>query len=177
MTTESIELWHKHARPEPTAADFNVQLGCHFEEIEEMMRSIVTNDEELWQKIRLQLFALSALLKTGAMTATVHYRNGFLDSIADQVVTGLGAAHCAGMKGAAAPVIGSTRATGPSSTTTVNRCAMSTARSQKVRITNHPCLTAFTESVIHLCHINRSRHEQYRHVQSFHVTELKVLPS
>lgn len=102
MTTESIELWHKHARPEPTAADFNVQLGCHFEEIEEMMRSIVTNDEEVWQKIRLQLFALSALLKTGAMTATVHYRNGFLDSIADQVVTGLGAAHCAGMKGAVA---------------------------------------------------------------------------
>jgi predicted HAD superfamily Cof-like phosphohydrolase len=102
MTTESIELWHKHARPEPTAADFSVQLGCHFEEIEEMMRTIVTNDEEVWQKIRLQLFALSALLKTGAMTATVHYRNGFLDSIADQVVTGLGAAHCAGMKGAAA---------------------------------------------------------------------------
>ena len=102
MTTEAIELWHRRARPEPTAADFNVQLGCHFEEIEEMMRSIVTNDEEVWQEVRLQIYVLSKLLKLNELKARVDDHKEFLDSIADQVVTGIGAAYCAGMKGAAA---------------------------------------------------------------------------
>lgn len=100
MSTEAIELWHKRARPEPTAADFNVQLGCHFEEIEEMMRSIVTDDEEVWQEVRSQIYVLSKLLKLGELKVRVDDRNEFLDSIADQVVTGIGAAYCAGMKGA-----------------------------------------------------------------------------
>jgi predicted HAD superfamily Cof-like phosphohydrolase len=98
MTTEAIELWHKRARPEPTAADFNVQLGCHFEEIEEMMQSIVTDDEEVWQEVRSQIYVLSKLLKLGELKARVDDRNEFLDSIADQVVTGIGAAYCAGMR-------------------------------------------------------------------------------
>jgi hypothetical protein len=100
MTTEAIELWHKRARPEPTAADFNVQLGCHFEEIEEMMQSIVTDDEEVWQEVRSQIYVLSKLLKLGELKARVGDRKEFLDSIADQVVTGIGAAYCAGMKAA-----------------------------------------------------------------------------
>lgn len=102
MTTEAIELWHKRARPEPTATDFNVQLGCHFEEIEEMMRSIVTDDEEVWQEVRSQIYVLSKLLKLNELKARVDDRKEFLDSIADQVVTGIGAAYCAGMKGAVA---------------------------------------------------------------------------
>ena len=100
MTTEAIELWHKRARPEPTAADFNVQLGCHFEEIEEMMRSIEASDHELWEEVRLEVLVLSKLLKGGHMKATINNRNEFLDSIADQVVTGIGAAYCAGMRAA-----------------------------------------------------------------------------
>ena len=100
MTTEAIELWHKRARPEPTAVDFNVQLGCHFEEIEEMMQSIVTDDEEVWQEVRTNIYVLSKLLKLGEIKATIIDRKEFLDSIADQVVTGIGAAYCAGMKAA-----------------------------------------------------------------------------
>ncbi len=102
MSTEAIELWHKRARPEPTDKDFNVQLGCHFEEIEEMMRSLDANDDELWTDIRLQILVLSKLLKLNELKVTVNDRNEFLDSIADQVVTGIGAAYCVGMKGAAA---------------------------------------------------------------------------
>jgi predicted HAD superfamily Cof-like phosphohydrolase len=102
MSTEAIELWHKRARPEPTAADFNVQLGCHFEEIEEMMRSVDTSDDELWHDVRLQVLTLAKLLKINELKATINDRNEFLDSIADQVVTGIGSAYCAGMKGAVA---------------------------------------------------------------------------
>jgi hypothetical protein len=43
-------------------------------------------------------------LKEGNITATVDDRNGFLDSLADQIVTAVGVGHCAGMKTAAACV-------------------------------------------------------------------------
>jgi hypothetical protein len=102
MSTDQIELWHKRARPSPTAADFNVQLGCHFEEIEEMMRSIKGSDYELWEDVRLQVLVLSKLLKGGHIAATITDRKELLDSLADQVVTGIGVGHCAGMKTAEA---------------------------------------------------------------------------
>lgn len=102
MSTEQIELWHKRARPTPTAEDFNVQLGCHFEELDEMMLAVKTNEPELWENIRLDISWLSKLLKSGRITATIIDRKEFLDAIADQVVTGVGAGHCAGMKTAEA---------------------------------------------------------------------------
>lgn len=102
MSTEAIELWHKRARPEPTAADFNVQLGCHFEEIEEMMETIYTDDNDMWRNVRFLMGVMSKRLKSNEMKAIIHDRKEFLDSIADQVVTGIGTAHCAGMKGAVA---------------------------------------------------------------------------
>jgi hypothetical protein len=102
MSADQIELWHKRARPSPTAADFNVQLGCHFEEIEEMMRAIKGSDYELWEDVRLQVLVLSKLLKGGHMAATITDRKELLDSIADQVVTGIGVGQCAGMQTAKA---------------------------------------------------------------------------
>jgi len=102
MSTDQIELWHRRARPKPTEADFNVQLGCHFEEIEEMMRSVETSDPELWEDVRLQVLALSRLLKSNLVAAYVTNRKEFLDSLADQVVTSVGVGYCAGMKTASA---------------------------------------------------------------------------
>lgn len=98
MSTEQIELWHKRARPTPTAEDFNVQLGCHFEEIDEMMLAVKTSEPELWEKVRLDISWLSKLLKSGRVKATITDRKELLDAIADQVVTGVGVGHCAGMK-------------------------------------------------------------------------------
>lgn len=97
MEIESIDLWHKRARPSPTAENLNVQLGCHFEEIEEMMRAVKINDEALWEKVRLDISWMSKLLKGGRLTATVTDRKELLDAIADQVVTGVGVGHCAGL--------------------------------------------------------------------------------
>lgn len=104
MSTEQIELWHKRARPAPTAEDFNVQLGCHFEELEEMMLALKASDPELWEKIRLDISWLSKLLKSGRLKVTIADRKEFLDSLADQVVTGVGVGHCARMKTAEAVV-------------------------------------------------------------------------
>ena len=103
MTTEAIELWHKRARPEPTTADFSVQLGCHFEEIVEMMDTLELPGAPgaLWEARDVMLM-LADWLKKGIVSAQIKDRKEFLDSIADQVVTGIGAAYCAGMKGAVA---------------------------------------------------------------------------
>ena len=104
MTTEAIELWHRRARPEPTAADFNVQLGCHFEEVCEMFDALAFDFESAREAsvAHKALLRLAERLKSGAGKAKIHGRKDFLDSIADQVVTGIGAAHCAGMDGAEA---------------------------------------------------------------------------
>lgn len=106
MSIESIELWHRRARPEPTDKDFNVQLGCHLEEIVEMLDTLVfDNGTEMLGEHTLARSALNSLsntLKRGYVTAGIIDRGEFLDSLADQVVTAIGAGHCAGMKTAEA---------------------------------------------------------------------------
>ena len=105
--TDLIEMWHKRARPHPSAEDFNVQLGCHFEEILEMLDHIKLTavrsayrsdlDDDLSKAYEL-LFCIASDLKHGRVKAEITNRKEFLDAIADQVVTGVGAAHCAGMQ-------------------------------------------------------------------------------
>ena len=96
-----MEIWHKRARPEPTAANFSVQLGCHFEEICEMLECIDVKDgyanvlTEAYEALGILAYAM----KAGIATASIldGGRAEFLDSLADQVVTSVGVAHCAGM--------------------------------------------------------------------------------
>ena len=101
MSTDTIELWHKRARPEPTERDFDVQLGCHFEEISEMLDSLeFTMDGVEYEAFNLRTAVrnISLLLKNGEVQAEVSKRKDFADSVGDQVVTVIGAAYCAGMK-------------------------------------------------------------------------------
>lgn len=96
----SIKLWHKRARPEPTARDFNVQLGCHLEEVVEMLTSISGGDGISVDKINTAAYIVSSLaegLKLGTYDAWVINRKEFLDACCDQIVTAVGAAHCADM--------------------------------------------------------------------------------
>lgn len=103
MTVAKITEWHRRARPTPDDKAFNVQLGCHFEEIAEMVETLTfhvdgfasTPGEMTVLFAGLKLFADK--LKSGETTATVNDREGFLDSLADQTVTALGAGHCAKM--------------------------------------------------------------------------------
>lgn len=101
MSIESINLWHSRARPTPDAAQFNTQLGCHFEEFAEMCKTLEFKTE-LGTAVRIgrlfeQIEELAVLLKTNALPVRVTNRKEFLDAIADQVVAGVGAAYCAGM--------------------------------------------------------------------------------
>jgi len=100
MGIQSIDLWHKRARPEPTEADFNVQLGCHFEEIQEMACTLEGADiimVKLLDELDSVVSQIADRLKKGLSTVEVVDRKDFLDSIADQIVTGVGTGHCAKM--------------------------------------------------------------------------------
>lgn len=104
MSVDQIELWHRRARPNPTEESFNVQLGCHFEEVVEMLDTLdFTNADGIEYEVRATRVALNALarmLKNGELLARIVDRKEFLDSLADQVVTATGAGYCAGMKAA-----------------------------------------------------------------------------
>lgn len=99
MSIDTINVWHKRARPEPTERDFNTQLGCHFEEIAEMVETLTFNtqpgaDTALYNN----LLVVATLLKQGKRKATINDREGFLDALADQIVTATGTGYCAGMQ-------------------------------------------------------------------------------
>jgi hypothetical protein len=103
MSVDQIELWHRRARPKPTEEDFSIQLGCHFEEIVEMIDTLDFSSDGVEYEVRSTRVALNALarmLKSGELSATINDRKEFLDSIGDQVVTSVGAGYCAGMKAA-----------------------------------------------------------------------------
>jgi predicted HAD superfamily Cof-like phosphohydrolase len=106
MTIESIALWHKRARPTPTDQDFDVQLGCHLEEVAEMIETLRFTHKsgsgvELPGKnsmVYQQVKDFADGLKSGRITAQIADRRGLADALADQVVTSVGVGHTAHMK-------------------------------------------------------------------------------
>jgi predicted HAD superfamily Cof-like phosphohydrolase len=103
MSIESIALWHKRARPNPTEKNFNVQLGCHLEEIVEMIECLrftykngtgvdmPGKNSMLYQQVK----DFADGLKAGRITAEVANRKELVDALADQIVTAVGVGHCA----------------------------------------------------------------------------------
>jgi hypothetical protein len=97
MSIEAIELWHKRARPEPSFEDFNVQLGCHFEEITEMLIALTGEDgitNNKLSEMRMFMMSLAEGFKSGRFKAYASNRREFLDALADQVVTAVGVGYC-----------------------------------------------------------------------------------
>ena len=103
MSIESIALWHKRARPAPADKDFNVQLGCHLEEIVEMIEALRFSHRNgtgvqmpgknsmLYQQVK----DFADGLKAGRIIAEVANRKDLVDALADQIVTAVGVGHCA----------------------------------------------------------------------------------
>lgn len=102
MSIDQIELWHKRARPTPTEDDLSVQFGCHIEEFVEGLDSlefdVADNNNIDFGQMMEALDALANGLKNGSLSVRILDRKEFLDSLADQVVTAVGAGYCAGMK-------------------------------------------------------------------------------
>jgi len=103
MSIDSIALWHKRARPNPSQRDFDVQLGCHLEEIVEMVEALRFShttgkglempgkNSDIYQVVK----AYADGLKSGRITASIANKIELVDALADQIVTGVGVGHCA----------------------------------------------------------------------------------
>ena len=98
--TSMITLWHKRARPHPTEVDADVQIGCHLEEVVEMLDAMEGADPLTRNRIAVARQALAMLadgLKSKSYEVEIIKRKEVLDSLCDQVVTSVGVAHCLGM--------------------------------------------------------------------------------
>ena len=100
MSIDLIQIWHEKARPNPTHENLNVQVGCHFEEVAEMLEEMAGADEYadvLLVKATVAVHRLAEAMKSGEAKLFIRDRKQFLDSLCDQIVTATGVGHCARM--------------------------------------------------------------------------------
>lgn len=83
---DQIKLWISKAVPAPTPKNESVQIGCHFEEVAEMMEALGLHAQASL------LHDLADRFKKNEQTYTVD-RQELLDALADQLVTATGVAH------------------------------------------------------------------------------------
>lgn len=89
---EQTKAWFEQAIPEPTDEQKIVQLGCHVEEVAEMLHSV---DLHEWAH---DIDCLGTDLKVGdeSVSKLSINKTELLDSLADQIVTAIGVAHMFG---------------------------------------------------------------------------------
>jgi predicted HAD superfamily Cof-like phosphohydrolase len=101
----NTKIWFTRVRPEPNDQHFHSQLGCHFEEIHEMILELEPVKDDIdgsllgiaLDAIGNLADALKAAAKAGQTMVTVRDRAKLLDSVCDQIVTGTGVAHTLNM--------------------------------------------------------------------------------
>ncbi|AXY83337.1 hypothetical protein [Acidovorax phage ACPWH] len=96
MTINSIKNWFEQAVPNPTDKNRAVQIGCHFEEVGEMMDASCNHQFSIASE---ETKLLAATLKEnwpGVSHADVD-RAALLDALCDQIVTAIGVGHMFGL--------------------------------------------------------------------------------
>lgn len=83
---KEISEWIAKAVPNPTAKNESVQIGCHFEEVAEMLEALGLHAQATI------IHDIATAFKTCDIKYTVN-RQELLDALADQVVTATGVAH------------------------------------------------------------------------------------
>ncbi len=101
MTSDTLEqthLWFKKAFPTPKSKNLHTQLGVHFEEVVEMLEELGSTDPttiQLLSEAKTQLSKLAEWLKKSDKVIYINHggQTRFLDSLCDQMVTGVGVAY------------------------------------------------------------------------------------
>lgn len=100
-TLSAIENWHSLACPRPDDDALRIQFACHLEEIVEMLDEILIlghDGEDIGIDLAYETAKVTDLLKQKQATIKIINREGFLDALADQIVTAVGTGYRAGMK-------------------------------------------------------------------------------
>lgn len=84
--------WFEQAKPNPTMRDLCVQIGCHYEELCEMLHSMGLRNERL--DVLSHRFKTSFYLNN-VLESSIN-KLELLDSLCDQIVTALGVGHMFG---------------------------------------------------------------------------------
>jgi predicted HAD superfamily Cof-like phosphohydrolase len=90
---ERTKQWFEQAIPEPTDEHKSIQLGCHIEEVAEMLSAV---DLHEWAH-DIDLLATDLKVGDDSVSNLSINRKELLDSLADQIVTAVGVAHMFGM--------------------------------------------------------------------------------
>lgn len=93
--------WFRIAVPEPDFVNFNSQVGCHLEEVVEMLEALngLDPDSKLaLGNVKAHLSGLSEGLKLGTLHVSVKDPVELLDSLTDQTVTAAGVSHMCDFK-------------------------------------------------------------------------------
>ena len=98
---QRTKAWLEACGKTPNPEDLSVQIGCHLEEICELLAAIRTDKEGygvLLERTRVDLDWFARKLKRREATAYIptHLRTDALDALCDAEVTGNGVAYMAG---------------------------------------------------------------------------------
>lgn len=94
------QKWFEVAVPNPTSKNISTQIGCHLEEVEEMLQTIYPNgsyDAELLQRAQDAITNLANHMKRNDDAYRIEASTNLLDSLADQIVTATGVGTFLGM--------------------------------------------------------------------------------
>lgn len=92
--------WFEIAVPNPTSKNISTQIGCHLEEVEEMLQTIYPNgsyDAELLQRAQDAITNLANHMKRKDDAYRIDVSTDLLDALADQIVTATGVGTFLGM--------------------------------------------------------------------------------
>jgi predicted HAD superfamily Cof-like phosphohydrolase len=98
---ERTAAWLKACGKEPTPENLSIQIGCHIEEVCELLACLRTDKEgyaKLMERTRLDLEWFASKLKRQEQFVYIptHLRTDALDALCDTDVTGNGVAYLAG---------------------------------------------------------------------------------
>jgi hypothetical protein len=97
MSIQNTKQWFDLGVPTPSLDNQRVQLGCHLEEVKEMLDAITITGVDI-EELKTALHTVATRLKTDkTIYVVLNDRKEFLDGLADQIVTGTGCAHMFGM--------------------------------------------------------------------------------
>lgn len=86
--------WFKEAVPSPTPKNFNTQVGCHLEEVVEMLQELISDNDVAnihLDQARTYLHDLAEYMKRNPVyLIKMGQRHDFADAVIDQTVTGAG---------------------------------------------------------------------------------------
>ena len=96
MSIKDTKKWFEQAIPRPTDEQKAIQIGCHLEEVEEMLDEINLDSSGAHQEILIESQNFKQPSDYYIHKATDVNDIALLDSLADQIVTAIGVAHMFG---------------------------------------------------------------------------------